>query len=76
MKVYSFFRRGKIKLSRVAMTVSVAIITQTVNASEKLDMSFIQGGHNVDKAAWDMLNGHFIPGRYLVDIIVNGKTHG
>ncbi|WP_286636571.1 PefC/AfrB family outer membrane usher protein [Citrobacter sp. Cpo090] len=60
----------------MAMAVSFAIITQTVNASEKLDMSFIQGGHNVDKEAWSMLNGNFIPGRYLVDVIVNGKTYG
>lgn len=60
----------------MAIAVSFALITQTVSASEKLDMSFIQGGHNVDKDAWGMLNGKFIPGRYLVDVIVNGKNYG
>ncbi|EKN3608764.1 PefC/AfrB family outer membrane usher protein [Yersinia enterocolitica] len=76
MKIYSFFRKSSFELSRMAIAVSFALITQSVNASEKLDMSFIQGGHNIDKDAWSMLNGNIVPGRYLVDVVVNGKTNG
>ncbi|MED0139258.1 F4 (K88) fimbrial usher FaeD, partial [Escherichia coli] len=43
---------------------------------EKLDMSFIQGGAGVNPEVWAALNGNYAPGRYLVDLSLNGKESG
>ncbi|EEE8967942.1 hypothetical protein DC244_24350 [Salmonella enterica subsp. enterica serovar Typhimurium] len=45
-------------------------------AGEKLDMSFIQGGDGVNPEVWVALNGSYAPGRYLVDLSLNGKEAG
>lgn len=39
----------------------------------KLDFSFIQGGTGVDPSAWDAVNSHYIPGHYLLDVVVNDR---
>jgi len=52
------------------------LMSETAWSAEKLDMSFIQGGHNIDKDAWGILNKKFVPGRYFVDIVFNGKKNG
>lgn len=59
----------------IVLVVSLFFDVRLANSSEKLDMSFIQGGRN-DKDAWSVLNGDIIPGRYLVDVVVNGKKNG
>lgn len=41
--------------------------------SGKLDFSFIQGGTGVDPTAWDEVNSHYIPGHYLLDVVVNDR---
>jgi outer membrane usher protein FimD/PapC len=41
--------------------------------SGKLDFSFIQGGTGVDPSAWDAVNSQYIPGHYLLDVVVNDK---
>lgn len=46
------------------------------HASEKLDMSFIQGGSQLSKDAWAVLNENYAPGRYFVDVSLNGKEMG
>ncbi|HHQ4530770.1 TPA: PefC/AfrB family outer membrane usher protein [Aeromonas hydrophila] len=45
-------------------------------AGEKLDMSFMYGGGVAGANSWTVLNGHYIPGRYLVDLSVNGQGIG
>ncbi|ELF1167812.1 F4 (K88) fimbrial usher FaeD, partial [Salmonella enterica] len=48
----------------------------TTVAGEKLDMSFIQGGAGINPEVWAALNGNYAPGRYLVDLSLNGKDIG
>ncbi len=66
-----FFRRAAL-----ALAVSAAFASATGIAGEKLDMSFIQGGAGVNPEVWAALNGNYAPGRYLVDLSLNGKESG
>ncbi len=66
-----FFRRAALALAISAVFASVATV-----AGEKLDMSFIQGGGGVNPEVWAALNGNYAPGRYLVDLSLNGKESG
>ncbi|MGS8052252.1 F4 (K88) fimbrial usher FaeD [Escherichia marmotae] len=66
-----FFRRATL-----ALAVSAAFASATGVAGEKLDMSFIQGGAGVNPEVWAALNGSYAPGRYLVDLSLNGKEAG
>ncbi|EJL5124270.1 F4 (K88) fimbrial usher FaeD, partial [Escherichia coli] len=66
-----FFRRAAL-----ALAVSAAFASATGVAGEKLDMSFIQGGAGVNPEVWAALNGSYAPGRYLVDLSLNGKEAG
>ncbi len=66
-----FFRRAALALAISAVFASVATV-----AGEKLDMSFIQGGAGVNPEVWAALNGNYVPGRYLVDLSLNGKESG
>ena len=66
-----FFRRTALALAISAVFASVATV-----AGEKLDMSFIQGGAGVNPEVWAALNGNYAPGRYLVDLSLNGKESG
>ncbi|HFL4678571.1 TPA: F4 (K88) fimbrial usher FaeD [Escherichia coli] len=66
-----FFRRAALALAISAVFASVATV-----AGEKLDMSFIQGGGGVNPEVWAALNGNYAPGRYLVDLSLNGKEAG
>lgn len=66
-----FFRRAAL-----ALAVSAAFVSATGIAGEKLDMSFIQGGAGVNPEVWAALNGSYAPGRYLVDLSLNGKEAG
>ncbi|ECH4944754.1 fimbria/pilus outer membrane usher protein, partial [Salmonella enterica] len=59
-----------------ALAVSAAFASATGIAGEKLDMSFIQGGAGVNPDVWTALNGSYAPGRYLVDLSLNGKEAG
>ncbi|HEN3635283.1 TPA: PefC/AfrB family outer membrane usher protein, partial [Yersinia enterocolitica] len=64
------------RFSCIAIFISYALMTQSVSASSDLDMSFIHGGHSVDKDVWSALNDGIVPGQYLVDIVVNGNKSG
>lgn len=66
-----FFRRALLPLA-----VTAALCSASVAAAEKLDMSFIQGGAGVNPEVWAALNGNYAPGRYLVDLTLNGKDAG
>ncbi|EHP1067484.1 F4 (K88) fimbrial usher FaeD [Escherichia coli] len=66
-----FFRRAAL-----ALAVSAAFASATGIAGEILDMSFIQGGGGVNPEVWAALNGSYAPGRYLVDLSLNGKEAG
>lgn len=68
---YVFFRRAAL-----ALVVSAVFASATGVAGEKLDMSFIQGGAGVNPEVWAALNGSYAPGRYLVDLSLNGKAAG
>ncbi|EHB2254390.1 F4 (K88) fimbrial usher FaeD [Salmonella enterica subsp. enterica serovar Oranienburg] len=65
------FRRGAL-----ALAMAAAFASTTTVAGEKLDMSFIQGGAGINPEAWAALNGNHAPGRYLVDLSLNGKNIG
>ncbi|WP_440136232.1 FimD/PapC N-terminal domain-containing protein, partial [Escherichia coli] len=66
-----YFRRAAL-----ALAVSASFASATGVAGEKLDMSFIQGGAEVNPEVWAALNGSYAPGRYLVDLSLNGKEAG
>ncbi|EAC1561045.1 F4 (K88) fimbrial usher FaeD [Escherichia coli] len=66
-----FFRRAALALAISAVFASVATV-----AGEKLDMSFIQGGAGINPEVWAALNDNYVPGRYLVDLSLNGKESG
>ncbi|EHJ2160534.1 F4 (K88) fimbrial usher FaeD [Salmonella enterica] len=66
-----FFRRAAL-----ALAISTVFASATGVAGEKLDMSFIQGGAGVNPDVWAALNGSYVPGRYLVDLTLNGKYAG
>lgn len=76
MKTLTYIKYVPFRLSCVAIYISCALMSQTVNASTELDMSFIHGGHSVDKEAWGALNDGIVPGQYLVDVIINDKKAG
>ncbi|HHR9682991.1 TPA: F4 (K88) fimbrial usher FaeD [Salmonella enterica subsp. enterica] len=65
------FRRGAL-----ALAMAVAFASTTTAAGEKLDMSFIQGGAGINPEVWAALNGNYVPGRYLVDLSLNGRDIG
>ncbi|EKE4943432.1 hypothetical protein OU213_004774, partial [Salmonella enterica subsp. enterica serovar Infantis] len=60
----------------LALATAVALGSGTASAGEKLDMSFIQGGAGINPEVWAALNGDYAPGRYLVDLSLNGKEAG
>ncbi|EJJ1300001.1 PefC/AfrB family outer membrane usher protein [Salmonella enterica] len=62
------------RMSQLALMV--ALSSGSVQAGEKLDMSFIQGGSRMDPAVWAALNSTYAPGRYLVDLSLNGQDLG
>ncbi|EAA8845825.1 outer membrane usher protein PefC [Salmonella enterica subsp. enterica] len=66
-----FFRCAALAFAISAVFASVATV-----AGEKLDMSFIQGGSGIDPGVWAALNDNYAPGRYLVDLSLNGKDAG
>ncbi|EGL7863231.1 PefC/AfrB family outer membrane usher protein [Escherichia coli] len=74
------FRKVKTEVvfrkSGIAVAVTVALCCLSVNATEKLNMSFIHGGANTDLAEWGELSKSYAPGRYLVDVLLNGKETG
>ncbi|WP_080234073.1 F4 (K88) fimbrial usher FaeD [Salmonella enterica] len=65
------FRRGAL-----ALAMAAAFASTTTVAGEKLDMSFIQGGAGINPEVWAALNGNYVPGRYLVDLSLNGRDIG
>lgn len=64
------------RLTTLSLVMSAVLGSASVIASEKLDMSFIQGGAGVNPDVWAALNGSYTPGRYLVDLSLNGKDAG
>lgn len=70
MKMY----RGR--PSALAALVSLSLLSGGVRADDALDMSFIQGGSAMSREVWAALNSNYAPGRYLVDLSLNGKTLG
>ncbi|ENW8698174.1 TPA: F4 (K88) fimbrial usher FaeD [Escherichia coli] len=74
-------RRNPSRLSvgyQPALALAIAVTPYIANASveEKLDMAFIQGGAGINPEVWAALNSNYVPGRYLVDITLNGKQTG
>ncbi len=61
-----------IKLRQLSVGIFIALNGIPSYASE-FDLSFLQGGAAVDASAWESLNSKYMPGRYLVDIELNGK---
>lgn len=71
VKAEALFRK-----SGIAVAVTAAMSCLSVNATEKLNMSFIQGGVNAGLEEWAELSKEYPPGRYLVDVFLNGKETG
>ncbi|MFQ2048366.1 fimbria/pilus outer membrane usher protein [Aeromonas veronii] len=55
----------------LALMVAVATLSPAM-AEEKLDFSFLQGGTGLTPEMWESINGHYVPGQYLLDVVVNG----
>ncbi|EGO3302132.1 PefC/AfrB family outer membrane usher protein [Salmonella enterica] len=68
--------RAGCRRSVLAVLVAFGLGGGEVRADDELDMSFIQGGGGMDRAAWAALNSSYAPGRYLVDLSLNGKEMG
>lgn len=66
-----FFHRATL-----AFAVSTVFASAAGIAGEKLDISFIQGGGEVNPEVWAALNSSYAPGRYLVDLSLNGRNAG
>ncbi|MBP4047276.1 PefC/AfrB family outer membrane usher protein [Chromobacterium violaceum] len=64
------------RLTPIAVSMVMTFFPGRGMASDKLDMSFIQGGSAIDASIWDAINGNYIPGQYLVDLSLNGKKLG
>lgn len=62
--------------SALATFVSLSLLSGGGLADDELDMSFIQGGNSINREAWVALNSNYAPGRYLVDVSLNGKDKG
>ncbi|EEY4091231.1 PefC/AfrB family outer membrane usher protein [Klebsiella pneumoniae] len=76
MNTSTYITSEHFRLSCIAVYISCALMSPNVSYSSELDMSFIQGGHSVDKEAWSALNDGMVPGQYLVDVIINGNRAG
>ncbi|HAK5803063.1 TPA: F4 (K88) fimbrial usher FaeD [Salmonella enterica] len=77
MKLMRMSSEGKgTRRKALAFAIAAALSSGTAGAGEKLDMSFIQGGAGVNPEVWAALNGSYVPGRYLVDLSLNGKDAG
>lgn len=63
-------------LSSKCVAIAVVLGSGTASADQKLDMSFIQGGTGVNPEVWSVLNSNYSPGRYLVELTLNGKDVG
>ncbi|QUM88180.1 PefC/AfrB family outer membrane usher protein [Moritella sp. 36] len=63
------------KLCKFIVGILISLYGAGLKANE-LNLSFLQGGGKVSAAAWESLNSRYIPGRYLVDVDLNGKTLG
>lgn len=63
------------KLCTLTVGILLALHGATLSASG-LNLSFLQGGARVDPSAWENLNSNYVPGRYLVDVELNGKSLG
>jgi len=65
------------KLCPLAMFVCGVLISGTqVNkiSAQELDLSFLQGGNQLNTKAWAQFNNKYVPGHYLTDISVNDKN--
>lgn len=62
--------------SLLIMTILAALESCGARAVEKLDMTFIQGGASANPDVWAALNSNYAPGRYLVELSLNGKKQG
>lgn len=71
-----FLSRRPFRHTLLVMAVMAALESGTSYAGEKLDMSFIQGGAGTNPDVWAALNSNYAPGRYLVELSLNGKNHG
>lgn len=60
----------------LALAITMALGAKAAWSDEKLDMSFIQGGSSLNPEAWAALNGNYAPGRYLVELSLNGRSEG
>ncbi|HFV9619805.1 TPA: F4 (K88) fimbrial usher FaeD [Salmonella enterica subsp. enterica serovar Muenchen] len=77
MKLMRMSSEGKgTRRKALAFAIAAALSSGTAGAGEKLDMSFIQGGAGINPEVWAALNGSYVPGRYLVDLSLNGKNAG
>ena len=62
------------KLKCLSIGVFIALHSLPLRAVE-FDWNFVQGGAQ-GQAAWEDLTTKFVPGRYLVDVELNGKHQG
>ncbi|HAW7792069.1 TPA: F4 (K88) fimbrial usher FaeD [Escherichia coli] len=74
--VFLSLSRRPFRRTLLVVAIMAAFESGVSYAGEKLDMTFIQGGVGVNPEVWAALNGSYAPGRYLVDLSLNGKEAG
>ncbi len=62
-----------IKLRHLTAGIFIALYGVASHATE-FNLNFLQGGASVDASTWEGMNSKYIPGRYLVDVELNGKS--
>ncbi|EEV6030490.1 outer membrane usher protein PefC [Escherichia coli] len=75
-RIAVFFNHRPFRRTLLVMAVMAALESGASYAGEKLDMSFIQGGAGTNPDVWAALNSNYAPGRYLVELSLNGKILG
>ncbi|WP_318514639.1 PefC/AfrB family outer membrane usher protein [Photobacterium leiognathi] len=63
------------RYSLFTVSILLACYNSALEAKE-LNLSFLQGGAKIDAAYWNSLNNKYIPGRYLVDLVLNDRSLG
>lgn len=60
------------RLRLLTLLVAGLSLSPAMAEEEKLDFSFLQGGTGLNPDAWEAINGAYLPGQYLLDVVVNG----
>lgn len=65
------------KMELIRLTLGSVVTFYCVTSySTEFDLSFLQGGSQIDPSAWENMNSKYVSGRYLVDVELNDRPIG